>query len=134
MKKILFLFLLFPLFALSQNVTPYYVSSPKLVVLVEEATKKSKVIVELSRYDNLLVLEEGSSSKWARVNFGNKTGFVRRKFLNKGKAIVSYVEYRIGAKCRNGATSSATGNKACAINGGVKEWITKREQTVRFEH
>lgn len=133
MKKILLLLLLIPYFALSQNGTSYYVSVSKTVKLIKEASKKSKVILELSRYDNLLVLEKGSTRKWAKVNFGGKIGFVQKKFLKKGKAVVGYLEYRVGAKCRNGATSNATGKKACAINGGVKEWITKREQTVRIE-
>ena len=134
MKKILLLILLIPCFALSQNGNSYYVSTSKTVKLTKEAGKKSKVIMELSKYDNLLMLEKGSTRKWAKVNFEGEIGFVRRNFIKKGKAILGYIEYRVGAKCRNGMTSSGTGKKACAINGGVKEWITKREQTIRIEN
>ncbi|MBL7877433.1 MAG: hypothetical protein JNL53_17340 [Cyclobacteriaceae bacterium] len=30
---------------------------------------------------------------------------------------------RVGAKCKDGTTSTATGSGACSGHGGVKEWI-----------
>ena len=32
---------------------------------------------------------------------------------------------RIGAKCNDGSTSTATGSGACSSHGGVKYWICK---------
>lgn len=42
----------------------------------------------------------------------------------KSKATTS--TKRIGAKCRDGSTSAATGRGACSHHGGVAEWIQEK--------
>jgi len=100
----------------------YYVSSNSLNLRVSPSTE-SKSIQTLSQYDNVTMLEE--SGEWFKVKFGDKTGYASKNFLKEGKAITSISSYRIGATCKDGTSSSATGRGACSHHGGVSSWRTK---------
>jgi len=131
MKKII-LFIFFNLFAvviLAQEGKTYYVTSNRLN-LRSEPTTKSEILTKLEKYDNLIYLEESSVSGWARVSYNDLEGFVSLEYIKRGKAVVNTYSVRIGAKCKDGTNSSATGKGACSHHGGVAYWITKENKTV----
>jgi hypothetical protein len=45
--------------------------------------------------------------------------------LDNGAPCDSVRTNRIGAKCKDGTTSTATGSGACSSHGGVDYWICK---------
>lgn len=134
MKYALLIFLCFSgfyeLFG-QQDLPTYYVAVESLN-LRESPDTNSRKIQTLNEHDNLLVFEVGEG-QWAKVSFKGKIGYVSKKFIKKGKAVVSSYSYRIGAVCKDGSLSSATGRGACSHHGGVSTWRYGERKSVRIE-
>jgi len=109
----------------------YHVTSSSLVLRVE-ANKDSKKLQTLNQYDNVKVLELGEG-EWSKVDFNGKVGYVAKKFIKEGKAVVSYTRYRVGATCKDGTSSSATGRGACSHHGGVRSWRYGQKKSVSIK-
>ncbi|WP_305983422.1 SH3 domain-containing protein [Roseivirga thermotolerans] len=115
-----------------EDLQNYYVAVEALN-LRESPDVNSRKIQTLNEHDNLLVYELGES-QWVKVSFEGKTGYVSKQFIKKGKAVVSYYSYRIGAVCKDGSLSSATGRGACSHHGGVSTWRYGQRKSVRIEN
>lgn len=103
----------------------YYVAVGVLNMRDEPDTG-SNIIKKLSYCDNLVIQDEKSNTDdWVKVSFNGLKGYVHSKYIKKGKCRAYTTEYRIGAVCNDGTTSSATGRGACSHHGGVKYWRTK---------
>lgn len=63
----------------------------------------------------------------ASISFGPRiiNGFTPVEVLKNRCLEESKYKYRVGAICRDGWRSGATGRGACSHHGGVKEWIYK---------
>lgn len=109
----------------------YYVSS-NVLNLRSEASTSSEKIDKLKKYDNVILLNDTVSSGWYKIDFNGTEGYVSNKYLKKGKAVVSVSEYRVGAVCKDGTSSTATGRGACSHHGGVSYWKTKKQESVRI--
>jgi len=107
----------------------YYVSGSALNLRTSPDTQ-SEILHKFTRYDNLEVLEQ--TDGWAKINYQGKTGYVSAQYITAGKAVVSSYEVRVGAKCKDGTSSSATGRGACSHHGGVSYWKTKTKQEVQI--
>lgn len=133
MKKLLFLFILL-ISGLSNSIYAqsgdnYYVPGSYLNLRTEPSTE-SMIVLKLKQYDNLTLLEE--KGEWVKVAFEGNEGFVYKSYIKEGKAIVSVNEVRVGASCKDGSSSSATGRGACSHHGGVAYWKTRKESTVQI--
>lgn len=107
----------------------YYVSVSSLN-LRSSASSDSEIVSKLSKHDNLnLISIDGD---WAKVEKGEKTGYVFKEYIKKGKALVSYTSVRTGATCKDGTSSNATGRGACSHHGGVRNWKTRQQKSVRI--
>ena len=104
----------------------YYVSSSALNLRTDPSTE-GKIIHRLNQYDNLKLFE--FKDNWASVEFDGDKGYVFAKYIKIGTAIVSTTTYRVGAACRDGTSSSATGRGACSRHGGVSYWKTKTKKS-----
>ena len=134
MRKFILLILgfFFAFISYSQSGDSCYVYSESLS-LRNSASVKSKVILRLSKYDNLKVIEKDSTS-WTKVSYNGIKGFVFSRYIKPGKAYITSYSVRTGAKCRDGSNSSATGRGACSHHGGVSYWLTQKRQSVRIEN
>ena len=108
----------------------YYVSSSALNLRTDPSTE-GKIIHRLNQYDNLKLFE--FDDDWASVEYDGNKGYVFAKYIKKGTAIVSTTTYRVGAACRDGTSSSATGRGACSRHGGVSYWKTKTKRSVKIK-
>lgn len=121
MKRIIILFLLVCSYFAASAQTYAYVSSSSLNLRTEASTD-SEVVKTLRKYDNLVVNDTLSSS-WLKVFYNQTKGYVHGDFVKAGQAKVTIVQGgRIGAVCKDGTTSSATGRGACSHHGGVSYW------------
>jgi len=109
----------------------YYVSS-KILNLRSAPDKSADIIKKLNKYDNLILQEEINASGWVNVKVGNISGYVFKKYIREGQAKVNFYSYRIGAVCKDGTNSSATGRGACSHHGGVSRWKTKKKSNVKI--
>lgn len=116
----------------SQQDLPTYYVAVEALNLRESPDVNSRKIETLSEHDNVLVFELGES-QWAKVSFEGKVGYVSKQFIKKGKAVVSYYSYGIGAVCKDGSLSSATGRGACSHHRGVSTWRYGQRKSVRIE-
>lgn len=132
MKKLFTLILLLSTFCLSAQIgKTYHVTSQSLNLRSEPSTSAEK-IDKLKKYDNVLILNDSISTGWYEVQFNGADGYVSNKYLKKGKCVVSYYSVRVGAVCRDGSSSSATGRGACSHHGGVAYWKTKEKRTINI--
>ena len=92
----------------------------------------SEIKVKLKQYDNLILLEDSINNGWYKVKVGLIEGYVHSNYVKKGKAVASTHSYRVGAVCKDGTGSSATGRGACSHHGGVSYWLTESESNVRI--
>lgn len=122
MKKLVVLFLLFiGLYGAAQETGNYYVAGSALN-LRSQPNATCDVVFKLKQYDNLLVKE--FNGDWAAVQYDDKTGYVHKSYIKKGKAETYTHSYRTGAICNDGTRSNATGRGACSHHGGVNYWLT----------
>lgn len=119
----LLIFLLVTTLVKSQT---YYVTGSALNLRLEPTTS-AEVIKKLAYCDNLTISEEQLTEGWTKVTFENVQGYVSSEYIKKGKCEAYTYSYRVGAKCRDGTSSSATGRGACSHHGGVEYWKTKSE-------
>lgn len=137
MKKLtsfIFLFLGLTLsLSAQQPVKNYYHSTQNKVELKESKLTTSKAIKTLNKYDNVIVLNDSIDDNWYYVKFANSEGFIQKNLVKEGKAIVSNNTYRIGATCKDGTSSSATGRGACSHHGGVARWRTTTKKSVYIQ-
>lgn len=113
---------------MGQSGKSYHVSAQKLNLRTEPNTD-SEVIEKLKKYDNL-VYQENASEGWVKVTFEGKEGYVFEQYISKGKAVEKISSYRVGARCKDGTSSSATGRGACSHHGGVSSWKYKEEKRI----
>jgi len=134
MKKIVLILLgvVFTLNLVGQSNKSYYVISNVLNLRTQPKTD-AELIVKLSQYDNITLLKDSLQIGWAKVKFGEIEGFVYKQYIKKGKANVTNYEIRVGAVCRDGTRSSATGRGACSHHGGVSYWLTEKHSLVRID-
>jgi uncharacterized protein YgiM (DUF1202 family) len=78
----------------------------------------------------VLVLKDTLNTSWYQIQIGDKEGYVAKQYLKQGKCVVSTYEVRVGAKCKDGTSSTATGRGACSHHGGVAYWKTKTKKSV----
>ena len=123
--------LFFSTFAYSQTGKTYHVSSNSLNLRTEPSTT-SLVIDKLTHYDNVIILNDSTSVDWYKISFNDTEGYVSKKYLKKGKAIVTTYQVRTGAVCNDGTHSTATGRGACSHHGGVAYWKTKTQKSARI--
>ncbi len=108
-----------------------YVSSSSLN-LRDQASLNGQVIHSLVQYDNLTVTDT-IGSDWLKVSFGRLSGFVSKNYVKSGKAKATIVSGgRIGAICKDGTRSSATGRGACSHHGGVSRWLYSEKKIVEI--
>lgn len=106
----------------TKSETSYYVSA-KETILYSDSSLSAKVLGQLKQHDNLILLQKATD--WFKVRLAEtKTeGFVRAKSVKRGKAVWESSRYRVGAVCKDGSRSSATGRGACSWHGGVSRWL-----------
>lgn len=130
MKKLFYLLLvLLSTVSLSAQEGTHYVSGSSLNLRSAPNTS-SEVVTKLDRYDNVEVTEV--TDNWAKVTFNDQEGYVYADYIKEGEAVVSTYQVRIGAACKDGSSSSATGRGACSHHGGVRYWKTKTKQEVHI--
>ena len=113
----------------SQFYTHVYTNSADLL---KEASLESKVIKTLPKYTNLQVLDT-LNTDWLRVQIEGAKGFVKQEYLKEGRVEVKNIRgARIGAVCKDGTSSSATGRGACSHHGGVRHWRYETRQTIEI--
>ncbi|MEQ8910293.1 MAG: SH3 domain-containing protein [Vicingaceae bacterium] len=114
----------------SQEVTSYYVPGSYLNFRTGPSTD-TEVIEKLEQYTNVeFISVEGD---WAKVRYDGNLGYVFKTYIEEGKALVHETSYRIGATCRDGSNSSATGRGACSHHGGVANWRYRTEKQVQIQ-
>ena len=106
----------------------YYVSSNKANVL-SEASGRAAILKSLDKYDNVEVLDK--EGDWFEIRIGSTRGYIHKTLLAEGRAVLNKTQYRIGAICRDGTKSSATGRGACSHHGGVAQWRTQSNISVQ---
>lgn len=108
--------------------TNVYVSVSSLNLRSSSSTS-SEVLSRLIKYDNLIV-SDTLNGDWLKVEKGQYSGYVHKNFVKSGTAKVSTITGgRIGAICKDGTYSSATGRGACSHHGGVSTWrYSERER------
>lgn len=127
----LILFLCTSVAGFSQVNSTYHVTSTTLNLRSAPNTS-GKIIKKLNKHDNVFIFEVLHDVGWVKVQFENDVGYVSKKYIKKGKAIVSFYTYRVGAVCRDGSSSTATGRGACSHHGGVARWKTRKKSKVRI--
>ena len=132
MKTVLIILgLLIPMSGFSQKSgQSYYVSSSSSAIF-ETPTLQGKIITKLSQYNNLVIVES-ADSVWVKVKYNYQTGYIPKSDIKPGKAVIDTFSYRIGAVCKDGTSSSATGRGACSHHGGVSRWKTSSRESVRI--
>lgn len=130
MRKTLLLWALLALSfgALAQ---PHYVAVAQAGLRPSPSTSAPKS-ASLSRYDNLEVMGPAGTG-WAKARYKGQEGYVRLAVLKPGTARVSYHTVRVGARCKDGTGSNATGRGACSHHGGVDYWVTERQKSVAID-
>ena len=113
----------------AQSEKKFYVNSTKLN-LRETAGDEGKVLKSLEKYDNVVLLDSVSESGWVKVKYKEIEGHVVFKLLAKGEAVVTIQSVRVGAFCKDGTTSRATGRGACSHHGGVRRWRYENRKNV----
>ncbi|MFC2104370.1 SH3 domain-containing protein [Bacteroidota bacterium] len=133
MKKIMFVLisLLFSINLIAQVGENHYVTTNTLNLRSDPSTE-SEIKVKLKQYDNIILLEDSINNGWSKVKVGSNEGYVYSNYVKKGRAIVSTYTYRVGAVCKDGTRSSATGRGACSHHGGVSYWLTESKSTVKI--
>ena len=104
----------------------YYVKATSLNLRVEPSTS-SKVILKLTNGQSVEILEQ-SENNWIKVKANNSTGYVYSKYLSNNyqetiKTSTYKPHVRVGAICKDGTKSYATGRGACSQHGGVSYWL-----------
>ena len=114
----------------AQEGVTYYVPGPFLNLRTGPSTD-TEILTKLQQYSNVEYLEEDGD--WVKVKYDGKDGYVFKSYIKEGKAVVNSFQYRVGATCRDGSSSSATGRGACSHHGGVSSWRYKTERSVSIE-
>lgn len=107
----------------------YYVTAKQLNLRIE-ASESAASLKLLERYQNLQVVDSTSFSGWTKVKMGEQIGFVSSAYISAGKAVIQSYQTRIGATCRDGSRSRATGRGACSHHGGVEQWLYDEQEKV----
>lgn len=113
----------------SQSGTTYYLTDSSK--LFDAASDTSNIIRSLKKYDNVAFVDS-IDLEWIQVRIDNRTGYVKTNKVKPGRAVASTYSYRVGARCKDGWRSSATGRGACSHHGGVRHWITNSKTTYRI--
>ena len=129
---LLLISLFFTLNMLGQAGKTHYVTTSTLNLRSAPSTD-AEITLKLNQYDNLIILEDSIQNNWVKVQIGDNKGYVYKQFIKKGKAVVSTYSYRVGAVCKDGTRSSATGRGACSHHGGVSYWLTDTKKSVRID-
>lgn len=108
----------------------YYISSSSGVNLRSDKSTSSKVIIKLDYCENVKVLAE--IENWYKVDYNGQEGFIYSDLLKKGRCITTVSKVRVGARCRDGSRSNATGRGACSHHGGVSQWLTQERKSYRI--
>ena len=113
----------------AQNKPVYHIKANSVLLKVTpDAT--AKTVKQLKKLDNITLLEEINDKAWVKVQFNDLKGYVLTKDITSGEAVVTYSNVRIGAVCKDGSSSRATGRGACSHHGGVRRWKYERKQSV----
>jgi uncharacterized protein YgiM (DUF1202 family) len=115
----------------AQEGKTYYVKTNTLNLRTAPNTD-SEIKIKLKQYDNIILLEDSINTGWYKVKLGSEEGYVHSNYVKKGKAVTSTYSYRVGAVCKDGTSSSATGRGACSHHGGVSRWLTESKSNVRI--
>lgn len=119
----------FQCFAQNEQTENYYVTANTLNVRSGPSIDSSSLF-RLNKFDNILFFKDTTQSKWFKISYQGNEGYVFKKFIKKGKTKVTTYTYRIGAVCRDGTRSTATGRGACSHHGGVSYWLTDEKKSV----
>lgn len=105
---------------LSNSLTPLNAQSGKIyhvpgsyLNMRAGSSTDTEIKVKLDQYSNLECIEE--EGDWVKVKYEGEEGYVFNSYIKEGKAVVSTYEYRVGAVCKDGTSSSATGKGACSL-------------------
>ncbi|MCE7996911.1 MAG: hypothetical protein HEP71_33425 [Roseivirga sp.] len=112
-----------------QSGTKYHVNIETLN-LHTSASEGSGVIRKMKKYDNLILLGKIKRKNRVKVQYKDLQGYVSTQFIQKGEAVFTVQSVRVGARCKDGSSSKATGRGACSRHGGVKEWKMEEKKTV----
>ncbi len=112
---------------------PYYHSVVNPLVMRNKPDIESKIILKLREFDNVNLLDSTSGS-WVYVKYYDQRGYVIRQHIAKGRAIVVTKPVRIGAICGDGSSVDSIAEDACNGRGGIRNWRTKPETTVRIKN
>lgn len=113
----------------AQSVSTYHVNV-KTLNLRSTAATDAKIVKQLGKYDNVTLLESLEEKEWIKVRYKEWEGYVVVSSLAKGEAVVTVQSIRVGAICKDGTSSKATGRGACSHHGGVKEWKYESKKSV----
>ncbi len=131
MRTILTIIITYSVIASSFGQTNIHVNASTLN-LRSEASTSSGVLRKLERYDNLIV-SDTLAVDWLKVRIGQFEGYVHQDYVRDGYAKVTTIRGdRIGAVCKDGTLSSATGRGACSHHGGVSRWRHSERQQVEI--
>ena len=98
----------------------------------DQPTTSSNIITRLSYCDNLESLGASEIEGWIKIRYKGREGFVSNQYVKTGKCIKSTTSYRVGAICKDGWRSSATGRGACSHHGGVDYWLYEEDVNYRI--
>jgi uncharacterized protein YgiM (DUF1202 family) len=115
--------------AQSESGKSYHVNTTTLS-LRSTTSPTAEVVRQLKQDENLILLEEMEGTQWVKVQYKKLKGYVLAQSISKGKTEVTYYTVKIGANCKDGSSSKATGRGACSHHGGVRSWKTRREKKV----
>ncbi|MBL3657385.1 SH3 domain-containing protein [Fulvivirga sediminis] len=122
----LFALSIFMILAESLSAQSYYVNTKTLNLRSDEGLQ-SEIIGELSYCDNVTLVADSLTTDWVKIEFRGSTVYVSREYINEGTCHKNLYTYRVGAVCRDGSSSSATGRGACSHHGGVSRWKTQEK-------
>ena len=115
----------------SQTGVTYYVTT-KTLNLRSEPNTDSEILAKLSYCDNVNYLDTTMVKGWIKINVDGLEGYVAQKYVSSGKCVKTTYEIRVGAICKDGSRSSATGRGACSHHGGVSYWLTETKESIEI--
>ncbi len=80
----------------------------------------------------LLIWLSSSQGIFNRIILGPRDNEIMANYLHEKSKRKN--EYRIGAICRDGSSSYATGSGACSWHGGVDEWLYETQDYYKFSY
>ena len=133
MKAIIKASLCFLIVCLMGACNPYYHSVVSPLVIRQKPAIDGRILTSLRKFDNVNLIDSINGS-WVYVKYYTERGYVLRDQIAPGRAIVVIRPKRIGAVCRDGTHVESTEEDACNGRGGIVQWRTYPETTVRIKN